>query len=221
MDKFRFVVDGTTIPSITEKLVTSLGKTFDCSLRDTASIQATIGKLGTWLSAVEKSGLPGRLKAWLYQRGILPRVLWPLLVYEVTMSRPWRERSAPTSEDGWVCHAVLRAQHCTAGTTNSSFPSAALRRNSGSLVQERHWFTEIPMMPEWHQQTSWFGQEGSSKLKRDWSWWSPDWDIWLWCARWKSDEQGWVPSHSHYMTGPRARGDKILSWRKCGQVLRT
>lgn len=86
VDKFRFVVDGTTIPSITEKLVKSLGKTFDCSLRDTASIQATITKLGTWLSAVEKSGLPGRLKAWFYKCGILPRVLWPLLVYEVTMS---------------------------------------------------------------------------------------------------------------------------------------
>lgn len=85
VDKFHFVVDGTTIPSITEKPVTSLRKTFDCSLRDTASIQATITKLGTWLSAVEKSGLPGRLKAWLNQRGILPRVLWPLLVYKVTV----------------------------------------------------------------------------------------------------------------------------------------
>ncbi|KAK0135126.1 hypothetical protein N1851_029059 [Merluccius polli] len=86
VDKFRFLVDGTAIPTITEKPVTSLGKIFDCSLRDTASIQATIKKLETWLSAVDKSGLPGRFKAWLYQHGILPRILWPLLVYEVTMS---------------------------------------------------------------------------------------------------------------------------------------
>ena len=86
VDKFRFLVDGTAIPSIAEKPVTSLGKTFDCSLRDTASIKATITKLEAWLSAVDKSGLPGRFKAWLYQHGILPRILWPLLVYEVTMS---------------------------------------------------------------------------------------------------------------------------------------
>lgn len=86
MKKFRFLVNGTAIPSITEKPVTSLGKTFDCSLRDTASIQATTPKLEAWLSAVDKSSLPGRFKAWLYQHGILPRILWPLLVYEVTMS---------------------------------------------------------------------------------------------------------------------------------------
>ena len=86
VDRFRFFVDGTAIPAITEKPVTSLGKTFDCSLRDTASIQATITKLETWLSVVDKSGLAGRFKAWLYQHGILPRILWPLLVYEVTIS---------------------------------------------------------------------------------------------------------------------------------------
>ncbi|XP_049324773.1 uncharacterized protein LOC125789951 [Astyanax mexicanus] len=86
LDKFRFSVNGVVIPSITEKPVTSLGKVFNCSLRDTASVQSTIKKLEAWLSTVDKSGLPGKFKAWLYQHGILPRILWPLLVYEVTMS---------------------------------------------------------------------------------------------------------------------------------------
>jgi len=35
---------------------------------------------------VDKSGLPGKFKAWIYQHGILPRILWPLLVYEVPIS---------------------------------------------------------------------------------------------------------------------------------------
>ncbi|KAK0150652.1 hypothetical protein N1851_008245 [Merluccius polli] len=30
----------------------------------------------------DKSGLPGKFKAWIYQHGVLPRILWPLLVYE-------------------------------------------------------------------------------------------------------------------------------------------
>lgn len=85
-DRFRFLLDGTVIPSITERPVKSLGKVFDCSLRDTAAIKTTISELDTWLSAVDKSGLPGRFKAWIYQHGILPRILWPLLVYEVTLS---------------------------------------------------------------------------------------------------------------------------------------
>ncbi len=62
-DKFRFFVDGTAIPSITEKPVKSLGKVFDCSLRDNAAIRTTIKELASWLSAVDKSGLPGGFKA--------------------------------------------------------------------------------------------------------------------------------------------------------------
>lgn len=50
------------------------------------SVQATSKKLEAWLSAVDKSGLPGRFKPWLYQHGILPCILWSLLVHEVTRS---------------------------------------------------------------------------------------------------------------------------------------
>ncbi|XP_062387675.1 uncharacterized protein LOC134076569 [Sardina pilchardus] len=85
-DRFRFSVGGTPIPSVTEKPVKSLGKMFDSTLKDTAALQATSSELGTWLSAVDKSGLPGKFKAWIYQHGILPRLLWPLLVYEVPLT---------------------------------------------------------------------------------------------------------------------------------------
>ncbi|KAK0143143.1 hypothetical protein N1851_018727 [Merluccius polli] len=43
-------------------------------------------ELGAWLTKVDKSGLPGRFKAWIYQHSILPQVLWPLLVYAVPMT---------------------------------------------------------------------------------------------------------------------------------------
>ncbi|KAL0183880.1 hypothetical protein M9458_019576, partial [Cirrhinus mrigala] len=35
---------------------------------------------------IDKSGLPGKFKAWIYQHGVLPRLLWPLSVYEVPTS---------------------------------------------------------------------------------------------------------------------------------------
>ncbi|KAL1266763.1 hypothetical protein QQF64_002438 [Cirrhinus molitorella] len=44
-DKFRFIVNGMAIPSITEKPVKSLGKVFDCSLSDTIAIQTTTKEL--------------------------------------------------------------------------------------------------------------------------------------------------------------------------------
>ncbi|KAK0146299.1 hypothetical protein N1851_014401 [Merluccius polli] len=75
-DKFRFRLGEHKIPSVTEKPVKSLGKVFNCSLNDRGSIKATSAE----------SGLPGRFKAWVYQHGILPRILWPLLIYEVPMT---------------------------------------------------------------------------------------------------------------------------------------
>ncbi|XP_056127556.1 uncharacterized protein LOC130105540 [Rhinichthys klamathensis goyatoka] len=85
-DQFRFMLGDTIIPSVSEKPVKSLGKLFTHNLKDTAARKGTSDDFDTWLSAVDKSGLPGRFKAWIYQHGILPRLLWPLLIYEVPIT---------------------------------------------------------------------------------------------------------------------------------------
>ncbi|XP_077372334.1 uncharacterized protein LOC144033646 [Festucalex cinctus] len=85
-DKFHFFIGDTQIPSVGEKPVKSLGKIYDSTLKDTAALRATSEELGAWLTAVDKSGLPGKFKAWVYQHGILPRLLWPMLVYDVPMT---------------------------------------------------------------------------------------------------------------------------------------
>ncbi|XP_073720025.1 uncharacterized protein [Misgurnus anguillicaudatus] len=82
VEKFHFTISGTQIPTLSEKPVKSLGKTFDSSLRDTTSIRNTCEELERWLKSVDKTGLPGKFKVWVYQHGILLRILWPLLLYE-------------------------------------------------------------------------------------------------------------------------------------------
>ena len=39
-----------------------------------------------WLQEVDKSGLPGTYKAWSYQHGILPRLTWPMFIYDIPIS---------------------------------------------------------------------------------------------------------------------------------------
>lgn len=71
-----------------------------CSLRDNASIQETNQTLESWLTSVDKSGLPGKFKAWIYQHGILTCILWPL-IYEVQL----------TTVEGfanWLSHYLYR-----------------------------------------------------------------------------------------------------------------
>ncbi len=57
-DLFRFTLGDIRIPSVSEKPVKSLGKLFTSNVKDTAARQATSDDLDTWLSAVDKSGLP-------------------------------------------------------------------------------------------------------------------------------------------------------------------
>lgn len=71
---------------MSEKPVKSFGKLFPGDLKDTASRQATGDDLNSWLSAVDRSGLPGKFKASICQHRTLPRLLWPLLVNEVPIS---------------------------------------------------------------------------------------------------------------------------------------
>ena len=82
----RFKVAGETIPTITEKPVKSLGKWFDGSMKDHIAIKRIGGDLEGWLTKIDKSGLPGTFKAWIYQHAVLPRILWPLLLYEVAVT---------------------------------------------------------------------------------------------------------------------------------------
>ncbi|KAK0140163.1 hypothetical protein N1851_022917 [Merluccius polli] len=39
-----------------------------------------------WLQKIERSGLPGKFKTWLFQHGLLPRLLWLLTIYEMPMT---------------------------------------------------------------------------------------------------------------------------------------
>ena len=71
---------------MTEKPVKSLGKIFNSSLKDTSSVHQLRIELREWLDAIDKTGLPGKYKAWIYQHGVLPRLLWPLLIYEVPIT---------------------------------------------------------------------------------------------------------------------------------------
>ncbi len=85
-DQFRFTLGGTQIPLVSEKPIKSLGKMFDKSLKDAASCQQIRSDLTACLTAIDKYRLPGKFKAWMYQHAILPRLLWPLLVYEVSVA---------------------------------------------------------------------------------------------------------------------------------------
>ncbi len=75
----RFHVGGTPVPTVSEMPVKSLGRWYDAKLKDTEQFEH--------LKNDTKTLLPGKLKLWCFQFGILPRLLWPLTVYEIPITK--------------------------------------------------------------------------------------------------------------------------------------
>ena len=76
-------VQGVEIPSLIDNPVKCLGKWFDITLGDANNTQRVKQQLQEGLKKIEKTSLPGKFKAWIFQHGMLPRLLWPLMLYEI------------------------------------------------------------------------------------------------------------------------------------------
>ena len=85
-DNFRFKIGGEIIPTVSEKPIKYLGKSYDETLKDQMNISDTVNQLDAWLSKIDKSDLLGKFKAWCVEHGVVPRIAWPLAIYDFPMS---------------------------------------------------------------------------------------------------------------------------------------
>ena len=80
-------IGGHPITSITEKPVKYLGKEYNSTLTEKEQIEETMKDLKNSLRKIEKCKVPGRYKAWMVQHMLLPRLLWPLTIYNFPSSK--------------------------------------------------------------------------------------------------------------------------------------
>jgi len=81
-----FFINGEAIPTVSEKPVKSLGRWYDGDLRDTVRVGEVRRQAVEGLKSINSCALPGKLKLWCFQFGLLPRLLWSLTVYEVSLT---------------------------------------------------------------------------------------------------------------------------------------
>ena len=74
------------IPSIHSRPIKFLGRIIDGSISDRNSLDELENKLVTGLGIIDKSFFNGTQKLWILQHLLIPRIQWPLLVYEVPIS---------------------------------------------------------------------------------------------------------------------------------------
>ena len=75
------------IPTIVDNPIECLRKWFDATLKDTNQSKDIQPKVRARLKTLDRSRLPVKYKAWIYQHGILPRFMWMFLIYERAMTQ--------------------------------------------------------------------------------------------------------------------------------------
>jgi len=80
-------IEGVPITSITEKNIKYLGKVYNSSLNEQDQAREVLQELNKGLQKIERAWLPGRYKAWMFQHMLLPRIMWPLTIYNIPESK--------------------------------------------------------------------------------------------------------------------------------------
>ena len=80
-------IGGKQITSIADKPIKYLGKEYNVTLSDKKQIEATISTTKDGLKRIDKSHINGRYKCWIVQHMLLPRIMWPLMIYTIPMSK--------------------------------------------------------------------------------------------------------------------------------------
>ena len=83
----RFFIGGEPIPTVKEKPVKSLGRLYQKALSDREQGREVQKTVEDGLEAIDKTSLPGNFKCWCLQFVLYPRVLWPMMMYDLAISR--------------------------------------------------------------------------------------------------------------------------------------
>ncbi|KAJ8393735.1 hypothetical protein AAFF_G00057880 [Aldrovandia affinis] len=99
----RFCIGDDPIPTVSEQPVKSLGRWYNASLKDKEQVQQLRQDIVNGLDNINKTLLPGKLKLWCLQFGLLPRIMWPLTIYEVPITTVEKmERTVTSYVKKWL-----------------------------------------------------------------------------------------------------------------------
>ena len=85
--EIKLAINNNVIPSIREKSVKSLGRCYSLPLTDRHRWQDHLKQLKDGLLSIDKCDLIAKDKLWCVYSGLIPRLAWPMQIYEVSFSR--------------------------------------------------------------------------------------------------------------------------------------
>ena len=142
MNVSPFAIGGDSIPSIQQNPVKSLGRVIDGSLTDRKSKNELFVKVKDGLKIIDRSFLTGIQKLFTYQNLFLPRIGWPLMIYEIPFS--WVEnveKKVNVFLRKWlgvnqsISNVALFCKDSPCPLPISSLCTDFMKRKVGSLIQ--------------------------------------------------------------------------------------
>ena len=109
------------MPAIHQKSVKSLGRMYEGNLSDRSKGMEIYHQLEEGLLKIHKTNLPGKYKLWILQFALYPRIEWPLITYEVGISRVEKmEQRCNVFIHKWMQLRTLRINRSEIGTDRKS-----------------------------------------------------------------------------------------------------
>jgi len=112
------------MPSVLEKPVKCLGRLYTAALSDSERKVEVRKDIEDGLRVISDCKLQGTLKCWMYQFGLLPRIMWPMIMYEIPMTAVEEfERLISKHLRRWLCLPPGTSSVALYATsTNLSYP---------------------------------------------------------------------------------------------------
>ena len=86
VDRQTVKIQGEAITSILDKPIKYLGKWFNHKLSDKEQVEEAAKLVEKYLQRIDRSHLPGKFKVWMVQNVMMPRIMWPLSLYDFTLT---------------------------------------------------------------------------------------------------------------------------------------
>ncbi|KAI2667638.1 Retrovirus-related Pol polyprotein from type-2 retrotransposable element R2DM [Labeo rohita] len=130
----KFHIDETPIPMVLEMPVKSLGRWYNASLNDSDQTDQLREETIKGLESINNTLLPGKLKLWCLQFGLLPHLMWPLTVYMLPITKIEKlERTVSSYIKKWLgLPRVLVISACM-GKVPWDYQSLASLKNTNAL----------------------------------------------------------------------------------------
>ena len=113
-------LDGEVIPNVSEKPIKFLGRWIRAEGNDKHIIESTGTDLNTYLSRLDASSLSGLQKCWGYQYMVLPKMKWPLAIYDIPITTIHRwEQNANSFLRKWLGVGHTLSSYCLFSESSS------------------------------------------------------------------------------------------------------